>query len=172
MNAAEFNARFSVGTPVFAYPGARPEGDRSGERLVTRTRSAAEVLGGHTAVVWVDGHSACIALTHIDVIGATDSSPEASAARNVPRNPNELCRDFQPQPEPAEFWCANCRWNKPMHDDEARRAAIAEALKCLPAEAITDRAEAVRILGALPMPVAAEQPDTSPTPDPNTQETL
>lgn len=67
MNAEQFNARYPVGTPVIAYPGARPEDDPNGERLVTRTRSRAEVLGGHTDVVWVDGHSACIALTHVDV---------------------------------------------------------------------------------------------------------
>ncbi|MFW3477275.1 hypothetical protein [Streptomyces microflavus] len=57
---------YSVGTPVYAYPGCRPEDDPKGERLVTRTTTAASVLGGHTAVVWVDGHSACINLTHVD----------------------------------------------------------------------------------------------------------
>jgi hypothetical protein len=67
VNAAEFNSRYPVGTPVLAYPGIRPE-DGPGERLVTCTRSVAQVLGGHTDVVWVDGHGACIALTHIDVI--------------------------------------------------------------------------------------------------------
>lgn len=128
----DFNARYPVGTPVVAYPGCRPEDCPSDERLVARTRSVAQVLGGHTDVVWVDGHSACIALTHVDPFRATDTSPEASAARWVPNNPNPLCRDFQPQPEPAEFWCANCRWNEPMHADEDRRTAIAEALKCLP----------------------------------------
>jgi hypothetical protein len=133
VNAAEFNSRYPVGTPVVAYPGARPADIPSARRLVTRTRSEAQVLGGHTDVIWVDGHGACIALTHIDVFGATDTSPEASAARWVPKNPNELCRDFQPQPEPAEFWCANCRWNQVMHDDEARRTAIRNALDCLPA---------------------------------------
>ena len=88
MNAAEFNARYPVGTPVLAYPFVRPDDPvavkyreavaaglpRKAEddpciRLVTRTRSRAEVLGGHTDAVWVDGHSACIALTHIDVAG-------------------------------------------------------------------------------------------------------
>ncbi|MFJ1667427.1 hypothetical protein ACIOK4_13765 [Streptomyces bottropensis] len=132
LRAEEFNARYPVGTPVFAYPGARPADDPNDERLLTRTRSKASVLGGHTAVVWVDGHSACINLTHIDPFRATDTGPEASAARNVPQNPNPLCRDFQPKPEPAAFWCVACGWNKPMHDDEARRSAIAEALKCLP----------------------------------------
>ncbi|MFE9432912.1 hypothetical protein [Streptomyces sp. NPDC006640] len=68
MNAETFNARYPVGTPVFAYPGARPEDIPSATRLVTRTRSEAQVLGGHTDVVWVEGHGACIALSHVDVI--------------------------------------------------------------------------------------------------------
>ncbi|MFF5773892.1 hypothetical protein ACFY8V_32655 [Streptomyces californicus] len=63
---ALWNERHPVGTPVVAYPGCRPEDDPKCTRLTTRTRSAASVLGGHTAVVWVEGHSACIALTHID----------------------------------------------------------------------------------------------------------
>lgn len=131
----EFNARYPVGTPVLAYPGFRPEDDRDARRLVTRTRSKATVLSGHTDVVWVDGHSACITLTHIDPFRATDTSPEARAARWAPRNPNELCQDFHPKPEPSEFWCATCGWNEGMHGDEAAQTAIAEALKCLPAEA-------------------------------------
>ncbi|MER5875537.1 hypothetical protein ABT119_06350 [Streptomyces sp. NPDC001910] len=68
MNAETFNRLHPVGTPVFAYPGCRPQDDANDERLVTRTRSKAEVLGGHTDVVWVDGHDACIALTHVDPV--------------------------------------------------------------------------------------------------------
>lgn len=68
MNADQFNSRFPIGTPVIAYPGARPEDIPSTRRLVTRTRSEAQVLGGHTDVVWVDGHGACIALTHVDPV--------------------------------------------------------------------------------------------------------
>ncbi|MFD8088729.1 hypothetical protein [Streptomyces malaysiensis] len=132
MNAEQFNERYPVGTPVMAYPGARPEDHGNVTRLVTRTRSEASLLGGHTDVVWVDGHSACIALTHVDPFRATDISPEASAARDVPHNPHPLCRDFQPKPAPSEYWCITCGWNKPMHDNEDRRAAIDEALKCLP----------------------------------------
>jgi hypothetical protein len=135
VNADEFNARYKVGTPVIAYPGARPEDIPSARRLITRTRSEAQVLGGHTDVVWVDGHGACIALSHIDPFRATDTSPEASAARWVPNNPRPLCRDFQQKPDPAAYWCANCGWNEAMHADEKRRAAIGEALKCLPGEA-------------------------------------
>lgn len=61
-----------------------------------------------------------------------DNSPAARAAREVPNNPRPICRDFTPKPEPSEFWCATCGWNKPMHADEDYRTAIAEALKCLP----------------------------------------
>ncbi len=73
MNASEFNARYPVGTPVYAYPGCRPEDDPNDEQLVTQTRSKAEVLGGHTDVVWVHGHSACIALSHVDVAPRTNT---------------------------------------------------------------------------------------------------
>lgn len=66
MTADEWNALYPVGTPVVAYPACRPEDDPNDERLVTHTRSKAEVLGGHTDVVWVEGHSACISLTHVD----------------------------------------------------------------------------------------------------------
>ncbi|NEA52345.1 hypothetical protein [Streptomyces sp. SID10815] len=65
-NVDQWNARYPVGTRVVAYPGFRPERDPDAKYLVTRTRSAATVLGGHTAVVWVEGHGACIALTHVD----------------------------------------------------------------------------------------------------------
>ncbi|MGW2920322.1 hypothetical protein ACWDBF_21025 [Streptomyces angustmyceticus] len=71
--AACFNEQYPVGTPVRAYPGFRPEDDQTAERIETTTRSRATVLGGHTAVVWVHGHGACIALTHIDVIDAVEA---------------------------------------------------------------------------------------------------
>ncbi|MFJ8929315.1 hypothetical protein ACIRLA_22320 [Streptomyces sp. NPDC102364] len=64
---AEFNRLHPVGTPVSAYPGCRPEFDSNCTRLDTVTRSRAEVLSGHTAVVWVDGESSCIQLSHIDI---------------------------------------------------------------------------------------------------------
>jgi hypothetical protein len=67
LQADAWNLAHPVGTPVVAYPGCRPEDDPNDERLVTATRSKAEVLGGHTAVVWVHGHDACINLSHVDV---------------------------------------------------------------------------------------------------------
>lgn len=85
MNADEFNALYEVGVPVFAYPGCRPEDAPNDERLITRTRSKAEVLGGHTDVVWVDGHSACIALSHVDPVseGVFKAAREAETAAAV-----------------------------------------------------------------------------------------
>lgn len=62
-----WNAAHKVGTAVIAYPGARPEDIPSAPRLVTSTRSEAQLFCGHTAVVWVHGHGACIALSHVDV---------------------------------------------------------------------------------------------------------
>jgi hypothetical protein len=64
----------------------------------------------------------------------TDNSPEAAAERHVPRNPRPLCQDFVPQSPPAEFWCATCRWNQPMHADERHRSAIAAELRRLGVE--------------------------------------
>lgn len=85
MNADTFNALHPVGTLVFAYPGARPEDFPKATRLVTRTRSKASVLGGHTDVVWVDGHSACIALSHVDVV-PEDEWKKAQLAEAVKGN--------------------------------------------------------------------------------------
>ena len=132
-NASEFNARYSVGTPVVAYPGFRPEDTpNTVNRLITRTRSEAWNIGSGASVVMVDGHAGGIALSHIEPITVSDSSPEARAARHVPNNPRPLCRDFHPKPKPSEFWCVTCGWNRPMHEDEAERTAIADALACLP----------------------------------------
>ncbi|MGW5430390.1 hypothetical protein ACWET9_24740 [Streptomyces sp. NPDC004059] len=127
MNADQWNDRYKIGTPVVAYPA-----ERGGRRLLTRTRSTAWTLGHGAAVVAVDGYAGGICLTHVDPFRATDTSPEANAARWVPNNPHPLCRDFQQKPDPAAYWCANCGWNEDMHRDEARRTAIAAALECLP----------------------------------------
>lgn len=72
MTAAQFNAAHPVGTPVIAYPGARPE-DPAAQvlgtgRLETRTRSIAWNLGHGTPVVAVEGYAGGIRLTHIDPI--------------------------------------------------------------------------------------------------------
>ena len=60
-----FNAQHPVGTAVRYWRGVR-----AGEGVLSATRSPAALLGGHTAVVWVEGHTACLALTHVEPIDA------------------------------------------------------------------------------------------------------
>ncbi|MFR0351830.1 hypothetical protein [Streptomyces sediminimaris] len=97
LSAAEFNAAYPVGTLVFAYPGARPEDAPSATRLVTRTRSAASVLGGHTDVVWVENHSACIALSHVDVVTQAEwAAALTAAAEEVEEKSSRTAADATP----------------------------------------------------------------------------
>lgn len=59
-----FNAAHPVGTPVRYWPGVR-----EGAGIESRTRSAAQRLGGSEGeqpVVWVDGCRSCIALSHVE----------------------------------------------------------------------------------------------------------
>lgn len=60
--AEQFNKHWPVGTTVRYWTGLR-----EGEGKLSRTRTAASVLGGHTAVVWVEDEPDCIALSHIEV---------------------------------------------------------------------------------------------------------
>ncbi len=53
-----WNLANGVGTPVRLIRD-------SGDVLITRTRSPAQVLSGHSAVVWVDGVAGCYHLTHV-----------------------------------------------------------------------------------------------------------
>ena len=58
-----FNKKNPIGTPVRYWTGMR-----EGDGAKSKTRTAAQILQGHTPVVWVEDHGACIALTHIDPI--------------------------------------------------------------------------------------------------------
>jgi hypothetical protein len=42
----------------------------NGEQLQTKTRSTAQVLSGHTAVIWVDGVAGCYLLDRVRVVEA------------------------------------------------------------------------------------------------------
>lgn len=55
-----FNQKNPVGTQVRYWTGMR-----EGDGKLSKTRTKASVLSGHTAVVWVEDHPACIALSHI-----------------------------------------------------------------------------------------------------------
>lgn len=64
---AAFNRDYPVGQRVRYWPAVRPEDDSGG--FESSTRSDAQVLSGHTAVVWVDGYAGCIALSHVKPLG-------------------------------------------------------------------------------------------------------
>jgi len=65
-----FNAAHPVGTTVNYWRGVR-EGKPSG---TGPTRSDAQLLSGHTAVVWIEGTSGCIALTHVEPVDPAEDS--------------------------------------------------------------------------------------------------
>ncbi|MFA5123023.1 hypothetical protein [Zavarzinia sp.] len=63
LEVENFNLKHPVGTLVRYWRGAR-EGQPSGEGPTTY---AAELMGGHTGVVWIEGCRGCIALSHVEV---------------------------------------------------------------------------------------------------------
>lgn len=58
-----WNEAFPPGTAVRYWTGVR-----EGAGVESTTRTSAELLGGHTAAVWVEGHGACIALSHVEAV--------------------------------------------------------------------------------------------------------
>lgn len=85
MNADQFNALYPVGTLVFAYPGFRPEDASDARRLVTRTRTAAQLSPSGDPVVWVEGEGSYICLTHVDPV--PEDVWEAARAAEKPAEP-------------------------------------------------------------------------------------
>ncbi len=55
-----FNARHKVGDTILVWPGVR-----EGEPVPVQIRFEAQILSGHTPVVYVTGGHGCIALTHV-----------------------------------------------------------------------------------------------------------
>lgn len=55
----EFNALVKIGEPV-EYVSVK--GDTNWQRFNTRTE--AQILSGHTAVVWLEGKSGCVCIDH------------------------------------------------------------------------------------------------------------
>jgi hypothetical protein len=58
-----FNRRYPIGTDVLLRKD-------DGSLLETKTRSRAEVLSGHSAVIWVEGVSGCYLLSRVTPIAA------------------------------------------------------------------------------------------------------
>jgi len=59
-----WNAKHPTGTRVRYWRGER-KGEPSGEGT---TYHPATVLGGHTAVAWIEGCSGCVALSHVEAV--------------------------------------------------------------------------------------------------------
>lgn len=59
--ANKWNQRFPVGTKCRYWTGLR-----EGLGKVSFTRTQAQVLGGHTAVVWLKDQVGCVALSHVE----------------------------------------------------------------------------------------------------------
>lgn len=103
----QWNTRYPIGTPVTAYPSARPEDDPNPERLTTRTRSEAFVFAG-TAVVTVDGYER-IALTHVDPVQSADSY--VPPAKYVRSDNVDCCPHARPVgPGSCEFCWDLVKW--------------------------------------------------------------
>jgi hypothetical protein len=96
VNAEQWNAMYPVGTLVFAYPGFRPEDDRNARRLVTRTRTKAQMSASGDPVVWVDGEGSYICLTHVDPV----SENAWQAAKN-----SDVCGAREPEPRTGTSPC-------------------------------------------------------------------
>ncbi|MGX1254097.1 hypothetical protein RKD48_006608 [Streptomyces ambofaciens] len=90
MNAEQFNASHPVGTLVFAYPGFRPEDASDARRLVTRTRTEAQLSASGDPVVWVEGEGSYICLTHVDPV-----------AEDVWEAAREAEKQAEPEAKPA-----------------------------------------------------------------------
>ena len=59
---AAWNHNHPPGTPVIFITD-------DGTQVHTKTRSWAELLGGHTPVVWLEGRTGCYALDRVVVVG-------------------------------------------------------------------------------------------------------
>lgn len=57
----DYDIRFPIGTPCVYWTGTR-----EGPGIPSRIRSEWAVVCG-TVVVWVEGHPACIAASHVDI---------------------------------------------------------------------------------------------------------
>lgn len=55
--------------------------------------------------------------------------PDSQVDYWVVHHPQPMCHDFTAKPKPSDYWCANCGWSEPLHDEEDTRTAIADALR-------------------------------------------
>ena len=60
-----WNKRYAIGQAVAVRRG-------EGQVLRTRTRSSAQLLSGHTAVIWVDGIAGCYLLDRVSAVSPAE----------------------------------------------------------------------------------------------------
>lgn len=71
----EFNALYPVGTPV-DYFSCLADMRQGQFAMRTKTRQPAQVLSGHTAVVWIEGKGGAVALSHVRPVPQADAGAE------------------------------------------------------------------------------------------------
>jgi hypothetical protein len=74
-----FNLRHQVGDEITVYTGRVGENPKVGKIMFP-----AEVLSGHTPVVWVEGVRGCVALSHTAATPALKNPPKPPRARERP----------------------------------------------------------------------------------------
>ncbi len=72
-----FNAKYPVGTPVYLLKD-------NGDVVETATRSAAQILSGHSAVIWLEDVSGCYLLERVRPIPLPTSSVIAAFEKAYP----------------------------------------------------------------------------------------
>ncbi|MFJ7895975.1 hypothetical protein [Streptomyces anthocyanicus] len=130
MNTDQFNSRYPIGTAVFAYPGCRPE-DGTGTRLVTRTRTGAQLSASGHPVVWVEGEGSYISLTHVDPVA--EDVWEAAREAEASQPPEPTGRPKTAREKVAGLLC----WSVPSGTDEEAKARTNQLLDELTSEVRT-----------------------------------
>lgn len=69
----DWNTAHPVGAPVLVKLDGRDE------PVATATRSEAQILSGHSAVIWLEGVSGCYLLTHVRAASTPQERVEAAA---------------------------------------------------------------------------------------------
>ncbi|MDO9099698.1 MAG: hypothetical protein Q7V53_02990 [Caldisericota bacterium] len=70
-----FNAAHPIGAEVFVQL------DGVDEPFKTRTRSSAQILSGHTPVIWLENVSGCYLLECVSAVPAQAEAPSSEPAR-------------------------------------------------------------------------------------------
>lgn len=87
--AVAFNRKHKPGTDVAFI-------DDDGAAILTKTRSEAAILGGHSVVVWIDGRSGCVALDRIHPLRKDKKREDAPMLQGVALAVASVARNGHP----------------------------------------------------------------------------